>query len=64
MPYTTNGRLPRNTRPIDMPAVYKALRASGAAEWLRTDAFVTSAEQELVLSFEERYPRTDNLQLI
>ena len=56
-----NSRLPRNTRPIDISAVYKALRASGAAEWLRTDAFVTSAEQELVLSFEKCCPRSDNL---
>ena len=56
---SANSRLPRHMSPIDIPAVYKVLRASGAAEWLRTDAFVTTAEQDLVLSFEERYPRSD-----
>ena len=58
---SANSRLPRHMSPIDIPAVYKVLRASGAAEWLRTDAFVTTAEQDLVLSFEERYPRSDAL---
>eukprot|EP01025_Chloroclados_australasicus_P035238 TRINITY_DN3593_c0_g1_i6.p2 TRINITY_DN3593_c0_g1~~TRINITY_DN3593_c0_g1_i6.p2 ORF type:complete len:114 (+),score=16.15 TRINITY_DN3593_c0_g1_i6:251-592(+) len=42
----------------DLPAQYLALRKSGDVEWLHVSRLKSAAERDLIIRFEQRFPRS------